>query len=409
MHKLPRKLLRKPNRSNRKILDTVILCCVCVLVFGLTFDQGAAQNSRKILMINSGTVGIISGGNGGTDISTLRDLATVFDNRSSLRILPIIGRGSLQNIEDILYMRGVDAGIVQSDVLTYIKQLPGYENIENRINYIAKLFDLEFHLVAGQDIRSVKDLAGKKVNFGRATSGTNITATAVFAALGVNVKPVHYDTALALKMVQDNKIAAAVFVAGKPDNTIRRLKQKQKLHLLRVDYARPLRKAYLPAKLTNKDYPDLIPNGTSISTVSVGSVMAVYNWTAARSPGRYRKIVRFIDAFIEQHLELKKPPRHPKWLDMNIAATVPGWNRFPPTQSRIEKLKRSFKKRSDEAAKSNREVAGRVELNSFGPEKKALFFKFLRDQNVDSAMLATKDQQQLFLKFFEWQKENAIQ
>jgi len=409
MHKLLWKLRRSQTRSSKIILDAIILSSVFFLLFALTVEPGAAQHSRKIQMINNGTVGIISGGNGGTDLSTLRDLATVFDNGSSLRILPIIGRGSLQNIEDILYMRGVDAGIVQSDVLTYIKRLPGYDNIEARINYIAKLFDLEFHLVAGQHIQSVKDLAGKKVNFGRATSGTNITASAVFSALGVKVTPVHYDTALALKMVQDKKIAAAVFVAGKPDNTIRRLKQNQNIHLLTVDYAKPLRKAYLPAKLTARDYPDLIANGTSIRTVSVGSVMAVYNWTKVRSPARYEKVVRFIDAFIKQYKELKKPPRHPKWQDMNIAATVPGWIRFPPTQSRIEKLKRSLKKQSEAAAKTEQKVAGRVELNSFDPAKKALFFKFLRDRNVDSTMLATTDRKQLFLEFFQWQKENNTQ
>jgi uncharacterized protein len=45
------------------------------------------------------------------------DLAAVLDGGQTLRVLPVLGKGSLQNLADILYLRGIDVGIVQSDAL----------------------------------------------------------------------------------------------------------------------------------------------------------------------------------------------------------------------------------------------------------------------------------------------------
>ncbi|MFL5202060.1 MAG: transporter, partial [Microvirga sp.] len=61
---------------------------------------------------NTGTLGVISGGADGTYIRIAADLANVLDGED-LRVLPMIGRGSLQNLRDIMFLRGVDIGIVQ--------------------------------------------------------------------------------------------------------------------------------------------------------------------------------------------------------------------------------------------------------------------------------------------------------
>ena len=63
---------------------------------------------------NAGTVGIISGGVDGTYVRIAADLAAVLDDGQSLRVLPVIGKGSLQNVADILYLRGIDVGSVEA-------------------------------------------------------------------------------------------------------------------------------------------------------------------------------------------------------------------------------------------------------------------------------------------------------
>ena len=36
----------------------------------------------------------------------------------------------------------------------------------------------------------------------------------------------------------------------------------------------------------------------------------------------------FVDVFFSKFSELQKPPRHPLWKTVNLAATIPGWTRF---------------------------------------------------------------------------------
>ena len=131
--------------------------------------------------INSGLVGIVSEG---TDYTV--DLAlTLTSKQSHLRLLPIAGAGALQNAQDVMFARGIDFAILQTDVLDKIKRNPPFPGVEQYLQYVTKLYDQELHVLAGPDIQSIEELKGKKVNFGLRDSGTYTTAMAVFDALGV--------------------------------------------------------------------------------------------------------------------------------------------------------------------------------------------------------------------------------
>ena len=298
-----------------------------VLSTGVLAQTGRENHHQIRNRINNGTVGIISGGIGGTYIRIATDLASVLDNGDKLRILPVAGKGSVQNITDILYLKGIDIGIVQSDVLTYLKRQGVHQSIVNRVHYLTKLYNEEFHLVSSSRVKRIEDLAGKKVNFGVKGSGTYMTATTVFNALGLKVVPVNFDQALAIEKIKRGEIAATVYVAGKPARAISSLKAASGLRLLPVPYSKPLRTAYLPASVSAVDYPGLIPAGTSVKTIAVGAVMAVFNW----APGnvRYKKVVSFVDAFFSNFSKFQQAPRHKKWREVNLAAELPGWIRFP--------------------------------------------------------------------------------
>lgn len=290
--------------------------------------QGAESHAQRVARINGGRVGIISGGIGGTYIRIATDLASVLDDGDNLRILPLAGKGSIQNIIDILYLRGIDIGIVQSDVLRYLQQQPGFTNISNRISYVTKLYNEEFHLVGSNSIKSVQDLAGKKVNFGVKGSGTFMTASTVFQALRIPVQPVNFDQALALEKIRTGEIAATVYVAGKPARAIESLKASNGYRLIPVPYTRNLQTTYLPASFSPTDYPDLLGNAPPVDTIAVGAVMAVFNWRQGNS--RYNRVVKFVEAFFSKFQEFQKPPRHKKWREVNLNAKLPGWKRFAP-------------------------------------------------------------------------------
>lgn len=275
---------------------------------------------------NSGTVGVISGGVEGTYIRIAADLAGVLDDEDRLRVLPVVGKGSLQNLADIIYLRGIDVGIVQSDALAFALRQGMFPGIGQAINYIAKLYDEEIHILARRDVARVEDLAGKKVNIDVRGSGTAMTAALVFDKLRISVSPTHDPQDTALQKLQSGEIAALAYVSGKPTRLFAQLGAETPLHFLSLPTTADLLDTYLPSQLGHDAYPSLVPADAPVETLAVGAVLAVYGW----QPGseRHRKVARFINALGENFHRFQQPPRHPKWREVNLAAQVPGWTRF---------------------------------------------------------------------------------
>jgi TRAP transporter TAXI family solute receptor len=280
---------------------------------------------------NAGTVGIISGGVDGTYIRIATDLASVLDDGNRLRILPLIGKGSLQNISDILFLRGIDIGIVQSDALAYARRERLYPGVEKSLQYITKLYDEELHILGGRGIDRIEDLAGKKINVDLRGSGTAMTASLILESLGIQAETTHDDQALALEKLRRGEIAAMAYVAGKPARLFKDVRAEDGLHFVPVPMTEALAQTYLPSSLASRDYPGVIPEGGEVETVAVGAVMAVYAWTPDQE--RYRKVTNFVRNFFENFDSFLKPPRHAKWKEVNLAAQVPGWVRFPAAEA----------------------------------------------------------------------------
>lgn len=293
-----------------------------------------AQTAEELRdRINRGTVGLVTGGVNGTYIRIGADLAAVLDSED-LRILAILGKGSVQNVADLLYLRGMDVAIVQSDVLEFLRRQGTYAGIASRVHYITKLYNEEFHLLARPGIESVADLRGRKVNVDSEGSGTAMTASVVFDLLDIPVETVHHDQNLALEQLKNGEIDALVYVAGKPTTLFKDIAPGSGLHFLSIDYTPQLMETYLPARLGAEDYPGLIPAGEAVNTVAVGAVLAVYNW----DPGqfRYAKVARFVNRFFDNFAAFQQSSRHPKWREVSLPAVVPGWTRFRAAQQWLD-------------------------------------------------------------------------
>ncbi|MXP65753.1 TAXI family TRAP transporter solute-binding subunit [Roseomonas sp. M0104] len=300
-----------------------------LLASPVAMAQGARRSMADMTRdANAGTVGVISGGVDGTYIRIAADLAAVLDEGDYLRVLPVLGKGSLQNISDLLYLRGIDLAIVQSDVLAAATRDRLYPGVGQLVQYVTKLYDEEVHVLARRDIERVEDLAGKPVNMDLRGSGTAMTASLIFEGLGVQVQPVHAPQDTALERLRRGEIAALVYVAGKPARLFSGVRAEDNLHLLALPLVPALLETYLPATIRNADYPALVSESGAVQTVAVGAVLAVYAW----KPGteRYAKVVRFLERFRSKFPALLQPPRHPKWREVNLTAEVPGWTRFAP-------------------------------------------------------------------------------
>lgn len=304
------------------------LCALLLLCSGRV--SAAPQSPAAVARANAGTVGVISGGVDGTYIRIAADLSAVLDDGDTLRVLPIVGKGSLQNLSDILYLKGVDIGIVQADALTYAKNNNLFPGIEQSIQYISKLYDEELHILGRSDIKTLGDLDGKKVNVDVRGSGTGMTASVLFDTLGIKPEFTNFDQSSALEKLRRGEISAIAYVTGKPARLFSDIGADSGLHFIPVQISDKLLQTYLPATLDPADYPGLIPANAPVDTIAVGSVMAVYAWPPGTE--RYAKVARFVAAFFSKFQQFLQPPRHPKWRDVNLAAEVPGWTRFAPAQ-----------------------------------------------------------------------------
>jgi TRAP transporter TAXI family solute receptor len=292
---------------------------------------GVAALNAMAARANAGTVGIVAGGVDGTYIRIAADLAAVLDDSDRLRVIAMLGRGSVQNIADIMVLRGVDLGIVQSDVLAYARRERLFPSVERLIQYICKLYDEEVHILAGPGIERLQDLAGRPVNVDLRGSGTAMTASLLFGALGIPVQERNTSQDVALEALRRGEIAALVYVAGRPARLFSGIRPEERLRFIPLPAEPALLETYLPARLTAEDYPALVPP-EGVETLAVGAVLAVYAW----APGteRHRKVSRFVEALTENFQAFLRPPRHPKWREVNLSAEVPGWTRFVAAPSR---------------------------------------------------------------------------
>jgi TRAP-type uncharacterized transport system substrate-binding protein len=361
-----------------------IFCCagriaVAAVVSGAAL--GAARAETLAERTNRGLVEMITDGDSAS-IEMARDLASVLDDGATRRVLPAVGYGAVQNLIDLKALRGVDIAIVQTDALDDAKKrklLPGFEN---SMTYIAKLHNEELHVLARAEVTSLADLTGKKVDF---TGGAVVTGRNVLDLLHIKVEAVFEDRARALELLKSGEIAAVAIVAAKPTTLFERLRDADGLHFVPVPFAPELARAYVPARLTGEDYPHLVGADAPVDTIAVGAALMV----APLQPRseRYANVANFVDAFFTQFPHLQEAPRHPKWAEVNLAAELPGWRRFPAAEAW---LKRNV-------------VAQAPALDE--KELHEIFAKFLdeRSKLAGGKAMSAQEKDQLYQQFRHWQ------
>ncbi len=280
------------------------------------------------------TLGLMTGELNGTFVQIGSDLSVVATS-DALRVVPLLGKGSLQNLGDLLNLRGVDLALAAADAAVSPEAARSYPNLRARVDYIVKLYDQEIHVLAGPDIHVLEDLAGKTVNADVAGSGTFVTATAMFDAMHIPVKLANDTPNAGLERLKRGDIAAVVYVIGKPGRLFATVPAGTGLHLVPVPVSDAMLQTYVPSTLTHADYPTLVAEGDTVETMAVPVLLTAYNW----SPGtiRHRNLAIFTDLFFSHFQDLLQPPFHPKWHDVNLRATVPGWTRAPYAQAWLDR------------------------------------------------------------------------
>lgn len=372
------------NRASAAALRHLRPMLLGVALLSVGVAPGFAQSD--VIRANRGLVEIATSSASLTDARVVEDLGTLLDDGQTRRVIGMIGKGSVQDLADLKVLRGIDVAIVQADVLERARQQrvpPGVETV----TYIAKLYNSELHLLARSNVKSVADLAGKRVNFGLPGDGSNVTAARVFELLKIRVEATQYDPPTALAKLRSGEIVAMAEVTAKPALLFQSLRPQDGLHLLAIPLKPELASAYIPARITADDYPDLVGSTDRVDTVAVGTVLVAANLPPESE--RYRNIASFVDAFFTQFPKLLEGNFHPKWSEVNLAAELPNWRRFPAAEQWIK-----------------RNGGGPQPQTVSDQQMRDIFAKFLDERSKASGGPAMSPQQKadLFDQFKQWQE-----
>jgi TRAP-type uncharacterized transport system substrate-binding protein len=356
----------------------MVLSCLASAGFAADFRSDAT---------NKGMVELETGSSAGMSVQIAEDLAGLVDDGATRRVLPVVGRTASQNLWDLILLHGIDMAILQTDVIDDARKRRVLPGLENGFSYITKLYNEEFHLLAGPEIRTVSDLAHRRVAVGLLGSGSDVTAGRLFDLLKIPIEPVYDRPEVEIDKLRHGDVVALAFLAGKPAPLLQTLRQGDALHFVPIPLDAGIINAYAPTTLSADDYPGLLAKDQTIDTVAVGSFLAV----AKLTPGsdRYKNVSNFVDVFFTEFRTLLEPGNQTKWREINLAAEMPSLTRFPPAQQWLD--------RNSAVARQNPQ------------DVKTLFSRFLdsRQQARGAPTITDQQKQELFDQFQHWQAGQA--
>lgn len=332
----------------------------------------ASGEEEIVARLNNWTVGLAAGLPEGTFLRFGAEIARNLNDGEELRVLPVVTPGATENMKDLLFLKGIDIAITHADVFEYFRNVEKLANIEKRVNYISEMYISELHVLVRPEINSFKDLEGKKVAFHTPGAGPSVTGPILFQRLGIKVEPVYVNNAIAYEKMKTGEIVALIHTVGKPNDLFTKNKNDAGFKFLPVPFDK-FSDLYVPSEFTSDDYPAYVKPGSTVDTIGVQAVLAVYNW--ARDSDRFRRVQRFIDYYFDRFDKFHEKPYHPKWKSINLAAKVPGWTRYWVAEEKLKAMPAAGVKANNELQLAGQQGPHAPRLNAV--EQEQLFQRFL--------------------------------
>lgn len=276
-------------------------------------------------------VNIMTGGASGTYIQIGRDIATLAE-ATGRPVIAVESAGSLENLQAVRKRRLTQFGIVQSDVLDFIR---AFRNEDRDMRALVRntrmafpLYNEEVHVVVRKSsgFESLADLSGKAVAVGLPDSGTNLTTTFLFEVAHVQPEYRLYLSAKeSLDALRAGEIDAFVYVAGAPTKLLVDTSATDDLALLPATGSE-LSNYYGTSTVKAGTYPWL---SADVTTYAVRAVLMTYDFNRTRNAYYTESCdaVSEISYLIYRNIETLREVGHPKWKQVDLDADVPGWER----------------------------------------------------------------------------------
>lgn len=294
---------------------------ICLLAFSVFPSLVAAQQLRA--------VNIMAGPVGSTAKAVSNDIVDLAKSCG----LPAVAHdsdGAIENLLAVKEKRYTQFGIMQLDVLEYLKTFEGEDpRIEQAIRGVRvamPLYNEEVHIVARPGFDRIEDLDGARVAFGSRDSGTFLTTFLLFDLLGIQPRErVEVGAQAALEMLKSGRIDAMSFVDGTPSGLFADLTDED------ADYRLiPLDDALLQTVYE----PSVIPGGTypfqpePVNVIAIDSALLTFNYVP-RGRNAYNtrncQMVADVTSLVSSNLDRLAANGHPKWTDVDVKADVADW------------------------------------------------------------------------------------
>ncbi len=272
---------------------------------------------------------ILTGGATGTYIQFGRDISAAAA-KCGVTLNVQESAGSLENFLGVRARRFTQLGIVQSDVLEYLKTFaaddPSVARAIQGVRIAFPLYNEEVHILARRDMSGLSDLNGKKIAVGVEDSGTFLTASLVLDLAQIEPSErltINADESLAALMA--GEIDAFFYVAGAPTKLFQSPDiDGTRFHLLPIDDP-TLQAVYQSGSIPAGTYPF---QQQAVGVVAVKAVLMTYEYSPRRNHYHRAscKAVSDITNVIATRFSELRATGHPKWQHVDLNDLPPGWN-----------------------------------------------------------------------------------
>ena len=212
---------------------------VLVLILALILILSLAACGSK--SNESGSLTFITGDDTGTYYDFGSVMGEKVNSSTDTQVIVISSNGSQANIEAI-QAGDADIGFVQSDVMAY-----GYNGTRlfeetgavTSFSTVAAMYMEQVQLVTlDPSIKSVADLAGKRVSIGAIGSGVHYNAMDILGVYGLtedDITPSFYAFSETIHALENGEIDAGFVVAGAPTNAVTTLMATNDAYLVSLD------------------------------------------------------------------------------------------------------------------------------------------------------------------------------
>jgi TRAP transporter TAXI family solute receptor len=319
----------KPNRLS----FWVMLLCLSLLWY---VPQWQAQGVDDSL-------GMVTGSPTGTYIVFGQDMARI-TRTAGLNLLVKESEGSLDNIRRLVSKENAALGIVQSDVLGFLRHpendaevSPEMRRVADSLRVIFPFYNEEVHLFARKGIQRIEDLNGKKVVVGTRKSGNWLTATNLLRLLKVTpIERLELSPPQGVSAVLAGEADAMFYVAGKPVQLFTNLDKVQQepqladlvktVHFVPLDDKRLLQEGYIAATIRPEDYHWL---EKPINTIAVKAVLISFDFSSRHTPYVRKRCDELaqLSKIIREKLDELRRTGHPKWAEVDLNQDIGPWKR----------------------------------------------------------------------------------